>query len=92
MVDSNFASAIARDAEADEKTLLIEIGPGTGCLTQALLALPSARVLAIEIDRGLAALLRDTFSTEINAHRLTLLEGDALAGKHAFSSELVDTA
>jgi len=92
MVDSNFASAIARDAEVDEKTLLIEIGPGTGCLTQALLALPSARVLAIEIDRGLAALLRDTFSTEINAHRLTLLEGDALAGKHAFSSELVDTA
>ena len=53
---------------------------------------PAARVLAIEIDRGLAALLRDTFAEEIAGQRLTLIEGDALDGKHRISGKLVDEA
>ena len=88
MVDSNFAAAVARDANPGEKTLLIEVGPGTGCLTQALLdSHPSARVLAIEIDRGLAALLRETFAEPLASGRLTLLDGDALDGKHVIAPE-----
>ena len=88
MVDSNFAAAVARDANPDEKTLLIEVGPGTGCLTRALLdSHPSARVLAIEIDRGLAALLRETFAEPLAQNRLTLLEGDALDGKHVIAPD-----
>jgi 16S rRNA (adenine1518-N6/adenine1519-N6)-dimethyltransferase len=83
MIDSNFAAAVARDAQPDEKKLLIEVGPGTGCLTRALLdSHPSARVLAVEIDRGLAALLRETFAEPLASGKLTLLEGDALASKH----------
>lgn len=88
MVDSNFAAAVARDAQPDEKTLLIEVGPGTGCLTRALLdSHPSARVLAVEIDRGLAALLRETFAEPLASGKLTLLEGDALASKHEIAPE-----
>src|SRR5579862_6213861 len=65
MLDTNFAVAIARDAAPDERTLILEVGPGTGCLTRAILdAHPAARVLAIELDRGLAALLRETFAAE----------------------------
>lgn len=93
MADSNFAAAIARDAKLDEHTLAIEAGPGTGLLTRAMLnSHPAARVLAIEIDRGLAALLRETFAAEIAAHRLTLIEGDALDGKHRISAALIDEA
>jgi 16S rRNA (adenine1518-N6/adenine1519-N6)-dimethyltransferase len=93
MLDTNFAAAVARDAAPDEQTLIIEIGPGTGCLSQALLdAHPQARILAVEIDRGLAALLRDTFSSAIAANRFTLIEGDALAGKHEISPELISEA
>lgn len=93
MVDPNFAAAVARAAEPDERTLVLEVGPGTGCLTEALLAThPAARVLAVELDRGLAAYLRETFAEPIAQHRLTLLEGDALAGKHALAPELVETA
>ena len=93
MVDTNFAAAIARDAEPDDSTLLIEIGPGTGCLTGALLAShPNVRVLAMEIDRGLAALLRETFAEPIAQKRLTLIEGDALSSKHEISPELIKTA
>ncbi|HYF51463.1 MAG TPA: rRNA adenine N-6-methyltransferase family protein, partial [Planctomycetota bacterium] len=47
MVDTNFAAAIARDATLDRQSLAIEVGPGTGLLTEALLASsPDARVLA----------------------------------------------
>ncbi|HYG76339.1 MAG TPA: 16S rRNA (adenine(1518)-N(6)/adenine(1519)-N(6))-dimethyltransferase RsmA [Planctomycetota bacterium] len=92
MVDTNFALAVARDAAADQHTLLIEIGPGTGCLTQALLdSHPASRVLAVEIDRGLAALLRETFAPSLAENKLTLIEGDALASKHELSPQLVET-
>ena len=89
MADSNFAAAIARDAKLDAATLAIEAGPGTGLLTRAMLdSHPNARVLAIEIDRGLAALLRETFAVEIASKRFTLLEGDALESKRRISDAL----
>src|ERR1700742_2298158 len=73
MADANFAAAVARDAALDEQTLTLEVGPGTGLLTRAMLdSHPRARVLAVEIDRGLAALLRETFADEIVARRFTL--------------------
>lgn len=90
MLDRNFAAAIVRDAAPDEQTLVVEVGPGTGCLTTAILdAHPRARVLAIELDRGLIGLLRESLSAPLDSGRLTLLEGDALAGKHALAPELV---
>ena len=93
MADANFAAAIARDAKLDASTLAIEAGPGTGLLTRAMLdSHPNARVLAIEIDRGLAELLRETFAADIAAQRFTLLEGDALDGKHRISPALCDEA
>jgi len=88
LVDTNFATAVAREADADEHTLSMEVGPGTGFLTRALLdAHPNARVLAIELDHGLAALLQDTFAESIATEKLTLLEGDALSGKHELNEE-----
>ncbi|MBI3828895.1 MAG: ribosomal RNA small subunit methyltransferase A [Planctomycetes bacterium] len=90
LVDPNFAKAVAHAAHADGKTLVLEVGPGTGALTSALLISdPAARVLAVEIDRGLAQLLRDTFAQEIASGRLTLLEGDALSGKHELNAEML---
>jgi 16S rRNA (adenine1518-N6/adenine1519-N6)-dimethyltransferase len=93
MADPNFALAVARDAGVDERTLVIEIGPGTGCLTAALLAAhPKSRVLTVEIDRGLAELLRETFSGSLHENRMTLVEGDALEGKHRLAARWVDEA
>lgn len=53
---------------------VLEIGPGTGVLTEALLRL-GASVLAVELDRDLAALLRERLADEA---RLTLWVADAL--------------
>ena len=93
MVDANFAAAIARHAAPDEHSLILEVGPGTGCLTKALLeAHPASRILAIEIDRGLAAWLREEFAGDIQRRRLTLLEGDVLSGKHEISPAFLEAA
>ena len=53
---------------------LIEIGPGEGAMTRFFLA-AGAQIEAIEIDRDLAALLRQRFAHETRFH---LNEGDAL--------------
>jgi 16S rRNA (adenine1518-N6/adenine1519-N6)-dimethyltransferase len=52
---------------------VIEIGPGTGELTHALLA-AGHRVVALEVDARMLAYLRRRFAGE---ERLTLVEGDA---------------
>ena len=64
---------------------ILEIGPGLGLLTGALLD-AGAAVTAVELDRGLAAFLRDQFesprvwprSTGRHAGLVRLIEGDAL--------------
>ncbi|MCU4754465.1 16S ribosomal RNA methyltransferase A [Halobacteria archaeon AArc-curdl1] len=56
---------------------LLEVGGGTGALTDRLLEV-GERVTVIERDRRLAAFLRREFADDIEAGRLTVIEGDAL--------------
>ena len=74
--DLNLTARIARAAEPLENITVVEIGPGPGGLTRALLSLGARRVIAVERDeRALAAL------AEIAAHypgRLDIVSGDAL--------------
>lgn len=76
LFDLNLTSRIARAAGPLEGALIIEIGPGPGGLTRALLAEGARKVIAVERDeRCLAAL------AEIAAHypgRLDVIAGDAL--------------
>ena len=68
---------LARIADAlaprDDETV-IEIGPGRGGLTQELLA-RAGRVIAIEIDRALAATLRERYAGD---PKLDVIERDVL--------------
>jgi 16S rRNA (adenine1518-N6/adenine1519-N6)-dimethyltransferase len=76
LFDLNLTGRIARAAGPLEGVTVIEIGPGPGGLTRALLSEGAAKVIAVERDaRCLAAL------AEIAAHwpgRLDIIEGDAL--------------
>ncbi len=76
LLDLNLTARIARAAEPLDQTTIIEIGPGPGGLTRALLALGARRVIAIERDeRALPAL------EEIAEHypgRLTVVSADAM--------------
>ena len=90
LIDPNLAKAIASEAEADEETLVLEVGPGTGCLTRELLdSHPDARVIAVELDHGMAGLLRAEFHAELEERTLTLIEGDVLDGKHGINKEWI---
>ncbi|SEV83221.1 16S ribosomal RNA methyltransferase A [Natrinema salifodinae] len=64
------------EIDADTSHLL-EIGGGTGALTDRLLAVGD-EVTVVERDRELARFLREEFADEIDAGDLTVIEGDAL--------------
>jgi 16S rRNA (adenine1518-N6/adenine1519-N6)-dimethyltransferase len=85
MIDGNLVRAVAAAGLIQPGDTVIEVGPGTGTLTDELLASPAARVVAVEIDRDLAGLLRERFAGN---DRFTLIEGDALAGKHELNAGL----
>jgi 16S rRNA (adenine1518-N6/adenine1519-N6)-dimethyltransferase len=76
LLDLNLTTRIARAAEPLESVTVVEIGPGPGGLTRALLALGARRVIAIERDeRALAALAE---IGERYPGRLDIVAGDAL--------------
>lgn len=81
LFDLNLTARIARAAGPLEKATIIEVGPGPGGLTRALLAEGAALVIAIERDeRCLPAL------EQIAAHypgRLKIISADALAIDYA---------
>lgn len=76
LLDLNLTARIARASGDLDGVEVIEVGPGPGGLTRALLALGAKRVIAVEKDsRAIAAL------GEIAAHypgRLDIVEADAL--------------
>lgn len=77
LLDLNLTSKIARAAGDLQGHHIIEIGPGPGGLTRALLAAGAEKVTAIELDRRCLPAL-----AEIADHypgRLTVIEGDALS-------------
>lgn len=77
--DANTVRRIARLAELGQDDVVLEIGPGLGSLTLALLPAAGA-VVAVEIDPVLADVLPDTVTSRAPtlAERLTVVTLDAL--------------
>ena len=73
LVAREVTEAIAELVRPATGEVVVEIGPGRGALTEALLAVVN-RLVAVEIDRDLVALLR----TRRGAGTLDLIEGDIL--------------
>lgn len=67
LIRPDVVEAIARAAELDEGTPVMEIGPGIGTLTQAL-ARTGAEVTAFEIDGSLERVLMHTMEPYPNVH------------------------
>ena len=88
MIDQNLVRIVADAGRVEPGDVVIEVGPGTGTLTDELLArvTPGGRIVAIEIDRDLAGLLRNRFAGRDD---FTLIQGDALAGKHELNAQLL---
>jgi 16S rRNA (adenine1518-N6/adenine1519-N6)-dimethyltransferase len=76
ILDLNVTRRIARAAAPLADATIIEIGPGPGGLTRALLEAGARRVVAIERDRRAIAALAELAAAYPG--RLDLIEGDAL--------------
>ncbi len=79
LLDLNLTRKIARLCEAGPGDTILEIGPGPGGLTRALLE-TEARVVAIERDRRVLPILAEL---DAATGRLTAVEADALGVEEA---------
>ena len=75
LADPVYLRKIAEAADLSRDDLVLEIGPGTGNLTEQLLA-RAGRVVAVELDRRMVEHLRQRFAGD---DHLTLVQGDILA-------------
>ncbi|MGN6131237.1 MAG: ribosomal RNA small subunit methyltransferase A, partial [Nocardioidaceae bacterium] len=79
VIDANTVRRIVRVSGVGPEDVVLEVGPGLGSLTLALLEVVR-RVVAVEVDPVLAAALPGTVSTyaPARADRLEVVEADAL--------------
>jgi 16S rRNA (adenine1518-N6/adenine1519-N6)-dimethyltransferase len=77
LLDGNLTARIARAARPLEGVNVIEIGPGPGGLTRALLQEDARSVTAIERDDRCIAALAEL--ADLYPHRLIVVAGDAMA-------------
>ena len=77
LLDPGLCGRIARAARPQAAAAILEVGPGPGGLTRALLAAGAARIVAVEKDRRCVAAMRE-LATRFPG-RLEVVEGDALA-------------
>ena len=81
LIDHNLMGKLLELADIPADAMVLEVGAGTATLTEELLS-RGRHVVAVEIDRGICELARRGLGPREN---LTLIHGDALAGKHALS-------
>lgn len=82
LTDPQAVDAIVRDAGVGPQDRVIEVGTGPGLLTHALVE-TGAEVVSFEIDGGMLALARGLADWP---DRVSFVEGDVLAGKHALAA------
>jgi 16S rRNA (adenine1518-N6/adenine1519-N6)-dimethyltransferase len=85
LIDLNLMRKLVDAANVRPADTILEVGAGTGSLTDVLLE-RGARVVAVEIDHGLQAVLRDRLGGQPG---FTLVQGDALASKHRVNPLIV---
>lgn len=85
LVDLNLLDLLERTAGVMPADVVVEVGAGTGALTERL-ARAAGRVVTVEIDSRLAQLARERV---IECENVRLIEGDVLAGKHRLAPEVL---
>jgi len=74
LIDRGVLDKILAAAAVEQKDTVVEVGPGLGVLTKALVQ-RAGRVIAVELDRKMVALLRETLAGVPNVE---ILERDIL--------------
>jgi 16S rRNA (adenine1518-N6/adenine1519-N6)-dimethyltransferase len=78
VIDQNTVEKIVRTSNVSKDSIVLEVGPGLGSLTLALMA-TGAKVIAVEIDERLAELLPNTAKAKgFGESQLIVINKDAL--------------
>lgn len=80
LIDEKMLGIIIKSAQLKKGETVLEIGPGTGLLTERLLA-EGVQVIAIELDSGFYRLIQQKFALQISSQKLILIHGDILKMK-----------
>ncbi len=90
LIDQNLVRKLVDAAVVGGGDVVLEVGPGTGTLTEELLS-RGCRVVACELDDHLAALLseRAADGTIPGGDRLRVVHADCLQDKHTLASGVV---
>lgn len=81
--DKNILSKLVEAANISNGELILEIGPGTGTLTESLLD-KQAKLIACELDHSLAEIIEERYGSKLN-----LIRGDCLDSHRKLSCEVV---
>ena len=78
VIDQNMVEKIVRTSNVSKDSIVLEVGPGLGSLTLALMA-TGAKVIAVEIDERLAEILPNTAKAKgFGESKLIVINKDAL--------------
>jgi 16S rRNA (adenine1518-N6/adenine1519-N6)-dimethyltransferase len=78
VIDQNTVEKIVRTSNVSKDSIVLEVGPGLGSLTLALMA-TGAKVIAVEIDERLAEILPNTAKAKgFGESQLIVINKDAL--------------
>ncbi|MCH8146962.1 MAG: ribosomal RNA small subunit methyltransferase A [Planctomycetes bacterium] len=86
LIDGNLMRRVAEVADLSPHDLILEVGPGTGGLTD-LLAAGAGSVICVEIDTVLLAIMADRFR---HLPTVRLIQGDVLQSKHRIRADVGD--
>lgn len=84
LIDGNLMRMLVGSAELRQEDRVLEVGPGTGGLTD-LLVKSVGELLCVEVDRDLQELLAERFAA---ARHVKLVRGDILESKHRLRADV----
>lgn len=77
VIDANTVRKIVATAQVQVGETVLEVGPGLGSLTLGI-AEAGAEIVAIELDKRLAAELQTTMAGRARGKKITVIQGDAM--------------
>jgi 16S rRNA (adenine1518-N6/adenine1519-N6)-dimethyltransferase len=87
LIDHNLIRKLVDETGVGTGDLVLEVGPGTGTLTEELLA-RGCEVVACELDDDLAGLLEERRGEIVGGERLTVVHADCLENKQTLAPGL----
>ncbi len=87
--DKNQLQRLVAAATIARGDCVLEVGPGTGTLTEELLE-AGANIIACELDDDMASIIEDRFAAAIATGQLRIVRGDALGKQRELNRQIVD--